>query len=227
MVTKAPSFFPRRINMYVPACSYSAEVELNGPTRISFGSPEATSATSVINAVSAAAGFTKVTSDFGQAASGARYGRTLTYVLGGAGAVALTTTGQDYWGQTITETIATNGNTPVVGLKAFMNLISITIAAVAQTLSVGWGASFGMPYKVMKCLAEDVNTSSAGFLPGTVGTVIAPVLTDPQTAALGDPRGCYTPNVAIGITKEIAGTFIFDNSVNAAGNGGLMGIKGA
>lgn len=227
MVTKAPSFFPRRINMYVPACQYSAEVELNGPTRISFGSPEATSASSLINAVSAAGGITVLAAAMGQATSGARYGRTLTYVLGGAGAVLATTTGQDFWGQTITETITTNGATPVVGLKAFMSVISFVIAAVAQTVSVGWGASFGVPYKVMKCLAEDVNTSSAGFTPGTVGTVIAPVLTDPQTALLGDPRGAYTPNVAIGVTKEIVGTFIFDNSVNAAGNGGLMGIKGA
>lgn len=225
-INKPPTFFPRRINMYVPAMHYAADMNLHAPTRVSFGNPALASATSVINAVSAAAGFTLLTGSFGQAVSDARYGRNLTYVLSGAGAVALTTVGQDFWGQTITETIATNGATPVVGLKAFMNLISVTIAVVAQTLNVGWGSSLGLPYKCLKVLSEDINTSSAGFAPGTVGTLTAPVLTDPQTVSTGDARGTYVTNVALGTTKEVAISCIFDNSINAAGNGGLMGIKG-
>jgi hypothetical protein len=225
-INKAPTFFPRRINMYVPAMHYAADMNLHGPTRISFGTPALASATSVVNAVSAATGLTLLTGSFGQATSDARYGRNLTYVLGGAGTPAISAIGQDFWGQTITETIAGNGATPVVGLKAFMNLIQITCGAVAQTFSVGWGSSLGLPYKALRVLSEDVNTSNAGFLPGTIGTLTPPVLTDPATVSTGDPRGTYVSNVAMAATKEIAIAAIFDNSINAAGNGGLMGIKG-
>jgi hypothetical protein len=225
-INKAPTFFPRRINMYVPAMHYAADMNLHGPTRISFGNPALAATTSVVNGVAATTGLTLLTGNFGQATSDARYGRNLTYALSGAGTPAISVIGQDFWGQTITENVAANGATPVVGLKAFMNLIQITCGAVAMNLNVGWGSSLGLPYKCLRVLSEDVNTSNAGFLPGTVGTLTPPVLTDPATVSTGDPRGTYVTNAALAVTKEIAIAAIFDNSINAAGNGGLMGIKG-
>jgi hypothetical protein len=38
--------FPRRINNYVPAMQYSADVNYNGETRVSFGAPLAVVANS-------------------------------------------------------------------------------------------------------------------------------------------------------------------------------------
>ena len=36
-----PTNFPRRINIYVPAMAYSADVNYNGETRVNFGAPPA------------------------------------------------------------------------------------------------------------------------------------------------------------------------------------------
>ena len=51
-----PTNFPRRINTYVPAMAYSADVNFNGETRVNFGAPLAAVTTSILNAASIAAG---------------------------------------------------------------------------------------------------------------------------------------------------------------------------
>jgi hypothetical protein len=51
-----------------------------------------------------------------------------------------------------------------------------------------------------------------------------PVLTDPQTLVLGDPRGTYEPILTPDGSEIIVG-LIGDPAVNASGNGGLHGIR--
>lgn len=54
---------------------------------------------------------------------------------------------------------------------------------------------------------------------------LLPDLTDPATALTGEPRGAYDPLVALNGATEIIVGLVGDNAVNAAGNGGLHGLK--
>jgi hypothetical protein len=66
---------------------------------------------------------------------------------------------------------------------------------------------------------------SDGTQESSTGTLTAPVLTDPQTATTGDPRGTYAPNVTLNGSTEVEIYAIADRGVNSDGNGGLLGIK--
>jgi hypothetical protein len=59
---------------------------------------------------------------------------------------------------------------------------------------------------------------------GTVGTLTAGSLTDPQTATTPDPRGLYTPTGTLNGTNKICIDIMPHNYVNSNGNGGLYGI---
>lgn len=209
---------PRKINRYVPACQYAAEVSEGMVLRVDFGTPAAASATAIANAMSiATAGAYAPT---GSDTSTEPYGRNVTIVLSGAGTPTVDIRGRDYLGQPVRETLTGNGATPVLGKKAFMWIDSITTTAVAATtMNVGWGAQLGLPYK---CISV-VNEQSDGAL-ATSGTLTAPVLTDPQTATTGDPRGTYAPNTTPDGAKNIIATFVADAWINSSGNGGLQGI---
>jgi len=65
----------------------------------------------------------------------------------------------------------------------------------------------------------------ANGVAAAAGTLIAPALTDPQTASTADPRGVYTPTTALNGTNIISAAFSFANDVNTANNGGLHGIR--
>lgn len=54
---------------------------------------------------------------------------------------------------------------------------------------------------------------------------VHPVATDPQTLTTDDPRGTYESLMVMNGVKEIVVGMLGDNAVNAAGNGGLHGIK--
>lgn len=223
LISKAPSFFTSRIGGYVPAMAYAAEVAIDGATRISFGTPALASATAILNAQSIAAAVDTTT--FGGVAGpmqlDARYGRCVQVVASGAATSNVTVFGRDFWGQPMAESFTLNGTTPVVGLKAFKWIDRITAGITGgTTINVGTHAKLGFPYKCFKCLSEEL----AQVPSGTLGTVTAPVLTDPQTTTTGDPRGTYTSNAALNGT-ELTGTFLFGADVNASGNGGLMGIR--
>src|SRR5215471_9666439 len=131
-----PTNFPRRINNYVPAMMYSADVNYNAPTRVSFGAPVANSATLVGNAISLTpTGNTDLSTvtPFPET-----YGRTLSVVASGANANVISLVGWDYLGQPIREDITLNGATPVNGKKAFKSfsyLINGTTSAT--TLNIG------------------------------------------------------------------------------------------
>lgn len=217
-----PTNFPRRVSNYVPAMMYSSDVNYNGNTRISFGAPLANNATLVMNAGSLANANTTIDLS-GVPSFPEAYGRTVTYVGSGAGATGVVSLyGWDYLGQPMREDVTLNGTTPVVGKKAFksFNALVSPTAQAGVTLNIGSGASLGLPYKALRCQWEVANGLAAA-----AGTLIAPVLTDPQTATTGDPRGTYTPTTALNGTNIISAIFDFVNDVNTANNGGLHGIK--
>lgn len=80
-------------------------------------------------------------------------------------------------------------------------------------------------------LAQIIGAAAASAGPDTVALEITPtqftppILTDPQTPSTGDPRGTYEPNVTPDGTSEIIIGLVGDPFINAAGNGGLMGIR--
>lgn len=149
------------------------------------------------------------------------FGRTVTVIASGAATSTVTVIGRDYLGQKMREVLTLNGANAVAGLKAFKYVDRVEYGATAAvTIDLGFGARFGLPYATMKVEAEYVDNVS-----GTVGTLVAPVFTDPQTLVTGDPRGLYTPNSTPNGTKKYALDLEFTNFVNAAGNGGLHGIK--
>jgi len=214
-----PTNFPRRINNYVPAMMYSSDVNYNAPTRVSFGAPLANNATLVLNAGSlTAVGATDLSS---VAAFPETYGRTCTYVASAANTNVITLYGWDYLGQPIREDITLNGATPVVGKKAFKSFLNMTSGtSSATTLSIGSGSGLGLPYKALRVGWEVANGAAAA-----AGTLTAAVLTDPQTATTGDPRGTYAPTTSLNGTNIISAVFDFVNDVNTSNNGGLHGIR--
>lgn len=216
-----PTNFQRRINNYVPAMMYSSDVNWNGGTRVSFGAPLANNATLVANATTIAGNGTVV--DLSTVpAFPETYGRTVTIVGSGATTTVVSLRGWDYLGQPIQEDLTLNGTTPVVGKKAFKSFLSYTTGTgtAATTCNIGSGSALGLPYKTLRCAWEVANGAAVA-----AGTLIQAVLTDPQTATTGDPRGTYAPTTALNGTNIISGIFDCVNDVNSARNGGLHGIR--
>ena len=227
-----PDAFARRINYYVPACQYAAEVSKDGVYRVSLGSPSALDADGILDGVVAddSGPYTYLPASFKASIPGidddgvftdAEFGRCITAVGSAAGVTQnLTVVGYDYLVQKISKTKAMNGTTPIEIAVAFKRIESVTIAvgASGETIDVGFNDNLGLPYVTAKILSEE-----RANVPATLGTLVAPVLTDPQTAATADPRGVLTPNAATGGTEHII-TAIASSWVNAAGNGGLYGI---
>jgi len=211
--------FPRRINAYVPAMAYSADVNYNGETRVNFGAPAAASTTAILNAGS----MTGVTSiDLSSASIADAYGRCIQVAASGANATVVTINGWDYLGQPLAESLTLNGATPVVGNKAFKSFSNVTITAAATTLSIGTGVKLGLPYKAIRAVYEIGNGALAA-----AGSLQAPSVVDPATATTTDPRGLYTTTTTMNGANIISAAFNMLNDVNTANNGGLHGIRQA
>ena len=215
-----PTNFPRRINMYVPAMAYSADVNFNGETRVNFGAPVAANATAIL-ATGTMTGITS-TDLSAVAAIADQYGRNIQVVASAANATAVTVNGWDYLGQPISETLTLNGTTPVLGSKAFKYFNNVTFTSAATTLSIGTGVKLGLPYKAIRAVYEIGNGALAA-----AGTLQAPSTTDPSTATTTDPRGMYTTTTTMNGTNIISGVFNMLNDVNTANNGGLHGLRAA
>lgn len=220
-------FFPRRINMRVPSLKYASDVSLVGMYRVDFGAVATLSTTYFASAVLSTTGvaLTLQTSDGtilngGEvpSATTARWGRGLTIVGDGASTRAITLIGYDYLGQKIKWTGVLNGTTAVPVTKAFRWLESAVFAAAADTVSVsiGYNNVLGLPYQTASLLAEIKSNAIAA----NAGTFVAAVLTDPQTATTGDPRGTYLP-----VTVIPNGTVPFSAVFNANTDlGNLHGV---
>lgn len=223
-------FFPQANNSYVPRCTYVAEGSV---AKISFGTPAVANNAGLLAAAAMdldlAGGETFTTFvATGGGANGimdARYGRNVTITASadvGAGTAIITVKGFDYLMQPMTETITiANGQTVGTGLKAFKKVTSISHTGVSAAVTgrAGFGDVLGLPYKTVKVLTEELDGAVA-----SLGTLVTPVLTDPQTATTGDPRGTYDPASTLELTKEITILAVFSNEV-VSGNGGYHGIK--
>jgi hypothetical protein len=207
---RVANFRNRRYNSYVPACGYAADVIHGAAYEVDFLTPVAASVVNILAAIATTINV-PITVFAGDTAD-APFGRNV--VLAGAG-VGARVEGKDYLGQPMAETIAAAGT----GLKAFKWIDRIIPDATAASLSAGWGARLGLPYRMSAVQDEIANGAEAA-----VGTLYAPVLTDPQTLVTGDPRGTYTPTTALNGSNRILARFLPYNILNANGNGGLHGI---
>jgi hypothetical protein len=216
-VMSTPTNFPRRINSYVPAMSYSSDVAFNGVTRVNFGAPIASSSVNVVNNASINAG---ATIDISSVFSYMPYGRNLQVVASIAATSIVDVYGYDYLGQPMVERFTLNGVTPVNGNKAFYSgNVVIAAATAGASISIGSGNKLGLPYKTLRCEWETAN----GLIVAA-GTVQAPALGAQSLTSL-DPRGLYTPTTTPNAVNIITAAFDMVNDVDSANNGGLHGIR--
>lgn len=75
---------------------------------------------------------------------------TLTAVASGTQTGKVTIHGFDIGGNKISEELTMVSTTPVAGVKAFAEVtaIDLPIKVSTETIDVGWGAKFGIPYKL-------------------------------------------------------------------------------
>ncbi len=221
-------FHPQVGSQYVPACTYVAD----GPiAKVSFGTPAVADNDALLAAAAmdldkrSSETFTTFTGVLTTGIMDARYGRNVTVTASAdpGGNVVITVKGFDYLMQPVTENMTLlNGQTVIAGLKAFKKVTSIAhdgLAVNAVTGKAGFGDVLGLPYKTVKVLSEELDGAVA-----SLGTLVTPVLTDPQTATTGDPRGTYDPASTLDTAKEITITAVFSNEV-VSSNGGYFGIK--
>jgi hypothetical protein len=228
MVARTAIFRNRRYNSYVPACAYAADIIHSGAYEIDFGTPAAASATFIATTLAngtAQAGVTVPNSTtptpFTTDTILDPFGRNLQVVASAAATNTLTIRGRDYLGQPVREDFTLNGTTPVVGVKAFkwIDTVTVNTGTGTTTVNIGTGARLGLPYRMAAIENEIVN----GVV-GTVGTFTAGSLTDPQTATTADPRGLYTPNGTVNGTNRFLSQAAVYNVLNTNGNGGIYGI---
>lgn len=75
---------------------------------------------------------------------------TLTAVASGTQTGKVTVHGFDIGGNKISEEFTMTSETPVVGAKAFAEVTSVVlpVKVASETIDLGWGGSFGLPYKL-------------------------------------------------------------------------------
>lgn len=228
-VIKNPDFFPRRINQYVPAMQYAADVQLgSGIYTASLGSPAVVDTDGLLDGVDTTAETGSITvtgnANLGEigATSDAKFGRNVTVTGAGSGAKVLTINGYDYLGQPMSETITCSSGDGT-GKKAFYEVTSIDLGAEAgdNDSDFGWGALLGLPYKSTNLLAQRQAGATVAI---SSGSIVTAVLTDPQIATSGDPRGTFDSQDITLAGNEITITAIANAFVNSDGNGGLHGI---
>lgn len=221
-------FFQIGVNCYVPAAQYAAAVMGLGPSRFDLGLPATAGAiATLINAQGAVGPVTYLATPL---VIDATYGRTITVTPSGVpgNANLFDVCGYDYMGQPMSErfTGSAASATPLVGLRAWKVIIGTKIGLAATnaiTNSISTGVSLGIPYKG-RIVAATEGTTEMTYAQINTNKVEA-VLTDPSTVLTGDPRGLYTPTTAPNGTNRYALVMNGDPSFNAAGNGGLYGIR--
>jgi hypothetical protein len=202
MATRLPSFFPQRVNNRVRAMRGVGQAINSGNDiiAVSLGAPSALSANAILDdqAVTSAGSTTTLAATYtASEAQMGRFGRNVTIINSAANTAVITIRGRDFLGQRMTETITSNGNNTVQGVKAFRYIDSVSWAAASTgtpTLDVGLGNVFGLPYKFKQLIAEMKNDIVAA----NAGTFVAGLATaTTATATNADPRGTYLPSTVI------------------------------
>lgn len=226
MTARVREFFVDGMNYYVPGMQAGADLGQRLAQRLSLGTPANVDPDGILNdqSVAVLGTFTTfaATYDEDDDEKMGIYGRNVTVVASGAATSDVEIVGRDYLGQPMRELLVLNGTTPVAGAKAFRYIDAFVVPEVtaATTVDVGWGAAFGLPYKTVAAERE-----YADGVVAAAGTLATPDLTDPQTATTDDPRGLYTPTTTPDGAILIEVDAQYSNAVNAAGNGGLHGIR--
>ena len=122
----------------------------------------------------------------------------------------VTITGYDYYGQAMSEVIATGTvqSTTVKGKKAFYQILSASISgALGATIAIGTTDILGIPVRVTNvAYVSSVRTNST--LAQDTGTFVAAVTTT-ATTTTGDVRGTYVPGTASdGINRTVMGILL-------------------
>jgi hypothetical protein len=120
------------------------------------------------------------------------------------------------------------GGVAIVGLSCTIPESTPGVAGVGTPTTAGYSANnrvvAGQPIEL-------VGSAAAGAASDTLEVTIAPNqftagdMTDPATNVSGDTRGTYEGLGTYNGVNEIIAYLNPDASVDAAGNGGLMGIK--
>jgi hypothetical protein len=122
----------------------------------------------------------------------------------------VTISGYDYYGQAMSEVIATGTvqSTTVAGKKAFFQITSATISgALGATIAVGTTDVLGLPVRVFN-VSYVASVKSNNALAQDAGTFVAAVTTA-ATTTTGDVRGTYTPTTASnGIVRTTMGILL-------------------
>jgi hypothetical protein len=117
----------------------------------------------------------------------------------------VTINGYDYYGQPMTEVIATGTvqSTTVKGKKAFFQVSSATISgALGATIAIGTTDILGLPVRVFN-VAYIVSVKSNDTLAQDAGAFVA-ASTATATSTTGDVRGTYVPATASdGIVRTV------------------------
>jgi hypothetical protein len=131
----------------------------------------------------------------------------------GAGTITnrnVTINGFDYYGQAMSEVIATGTtqSTTVNGKKAFYIVTSATVSgAVGATTALGTTDILGLPVRVFN-VAYIASVKSNNTLAQDAGTFVA-AATATATTTTGDVRGTYTPATASnGIVRTVMGILL-------------------
>lgn len=142
----------------------------------------------------------------------------------------VTISGYDYYGQPMTEVIATGTtqSTTVNGKKAFYQIVSATISgALGATIAIGTTDVIGLPVRVVdagylvgigwaNAVARDTGGSSA---------FVAADTTNPATSTTGDVRGTYQPSSATNGIRRLVIT-VGCNAIMVGPNATRIGALG-
>jgi hypothetical protein len=133
--------------------------------------------------------------------------------VSGAGTLTnrnVTITGYDYYGQLMSEVIATGTvqSTTVSGKKAFYQITSASISgALGATIAIGTTDILGIPVRVFN-VSYVASVKSNNTLAQDAGTFVA-ADTATATTTTGDVRGTYTPATASnGIVRTTMGILL-------------------
>jgi hypothetical protein len=122
----------------------------------------------------------------------------------------VTISGYDYYGQPMSEVIATGTvqSTTVAGKKAFYQITSATISgALGATIAIGTTDVLGLPVRVFN-VSYVASVKSNNALAQDAGTFVA-ADTATATTTTGDVRGTYTPATASnGIVRTTMGILL-------------------
>jgi hypothetical protein len=122
----------------------------------------------------------------------------------------VTITGYDYYGQAMSEVIATGTvqSTTVKGKKAFFQIASATISgALGATIAIGTTDILGIPVRVFN-VAYVASVKSNNTLAQDAGTFVA-ADTATATTTTGDVRGTYVPATASdGTVRTVMGILL-------------------